>query len=502
MENQNPQERKPAIEVSTNPALRAIAKSELATIVSAELSALQSTVTELLESFVQQVSPASTRKLEQNLFARLLALGNGLISKLFNSLEADPEQQPASFKYRDKSHRRLGDCTPRNVVTRFGKITLHRSRFRRGRKGKTVFPLEIALGIQRGFTPAAASSIGQQFADTGSSQGRTIGFVKEHFGCSIGAPRLRKLGAHLADVMEPFREQCQVDQLLKWLADARKNKAKSIVLSVSRDAVSLGVAPFGFFEMASVATLSVLADGKRMGTVYLARTPETNQQTLSKQLTSLLKATLRASTQKPEVVYVTDAGITETAYWKNELSRFYVEGVRIKIHRVVDYYHASQRLTAIADCLKFAKAKQSREDWLERMRKLLTEEGGQGRVMRSVSKMKRLYGIKSGKEDEFDAAMGYLRNQKRYMNYFAMREQHFPIGSGVVESACKQIVSERMKLSGMRWKSEGAQAVMTLRSIKLSRIWDNVFGRMLNDVQPVSDATTNQEMDFIDSTGA
>ena len=69
-------------------------------------------------------------------------------------------------------------------------------------------------------------------------------------------------------------------------------------------------------------------------------------------------------------------------------------------------------------------------------------------------------------------------------------------------SACKQIVSERMKLSGMRWKSEGAQAVMTLRSIKLSRIWDNVFGRMLNDAQPVSDATTNQEMDFTDSTGA
>ena len=31
---------------------------------------------------------------------------------------------------------------------------------------------------------------------------------------------------------------------------------------------------------------------------------------------------------------------------------------------------------------------------------------------------------------------------------------------------------------------------MTLRSIKLSSIWDNVFGRMLNDVQPVSDATT------------
>ena len=153
MENQNLQERKPAIEVSTNPVLRAIAKSELEAIVSAELATLQSTVTEMLESFVQQVSPVSTRKLEQTLFAQLLALGNGLISKLLNSLESEPQQQPGVVKYRDKNYRRLGDCTPRNVVTRFGKITLHRSRFRRGRKGKTIFPLEIALGIQQGFTP-------------------------------------------------------------------------------------------------------------------------------------------------------------------------------------------------------------------------------------------------------------------------------------------------------------------------------------------------------------
>ena len=223
---------------------------------------------------------------------------------------------------------------------------------------------------------------------------------------------------------------------------------------------------------------------------------------MSKQLTSLLKATLRGCPKKLEVVYVTDAGATETAYWKNELSRFYVDGVRIKIHRVVDYYHASQRLTTIANCLKFGKAKQLREDWLERMRKRMMETGGHGRVMRSVSKMKRLYGIKRGKKKEFDSAVGYLRNQKRFMNYFAMREQHFPIGSGVVESACKQIVSERMKLSGMRWKATGAQAVMTLRSIKLSAIWGKVFGRMLQQVDPVSDVTTYQTPTFTDSKGA
>ena len=147
---------------------------------------------------------------------------------------------------------------------------------------------------------------------------------------------------------------------------------------------------------------------------------------------------------------MTDAGKIETAYWKNELSKFYVDGKRVKIHRVVDYFHASERLTVIADCLKLGKTKQVRSAWLDSARKRLKHKGGHGRLMRSIAAMRRKYGIKSGKKSEFDKAVGYLNNQKRYMNYDAMKQQQFPIGSGVVESACKQVVTERMKLAGMR----------------------------------------------------
>ena len=480
----------------------AIAKPEIESSIDTGLTRLKQAVTQLIAPFIHGVTPCSTRDLEQDLLDSLFAFAKDLVEQLFNSLESTVAELPATVNHRGNNYRHLEDAKPRDVVTRFGKITLIRSRYRRGRSGKTIFPLEITLGLQKGFTPAAASIVGQQFATTGSSQGRTIEFVKDHLGASIGPSRLRKLGRHLAAEMDPFREQCQLEQLLSWLADARKSQAKSVVLSVSRDAVSLGIAPWGYFEMASVATISVLADGKRLGTVYLGRTPETNQKTLSKQLSSLLRATLAAWSLRPHVVYVTDAGITETAYWKNELSKFYVAGERIKIHRVVDYYHASERLTVIADCLKFGKAKQERSSWLADIRKRLKEKGGHGRVMRSIAAMRRKRGIKSGKKDEFNKAIGYLNNQKRYMNYFAMKQQRFPIGSGVVESACKQVVSERMKLSGMRWKHPGAQAVMTLRCIKLSNIWKQVFDRMLLAIQPVSEPTTIETPCFEGSSGA
>lgn len=477
------------MKVSANTFDRAIPKSEVESLISTSLDQLKRTTLDLLVRFISEVTPESTLSLELATFESALKYCRNLLEQVFNSLEPTEDELPPVVKHRDNNYRKLKDSTPREVVTRFGKISLIRSRYRRGRAGKTIFPLEIALGLQQGTTPLAASVIGKQFATTGSSQGRTVEFTQEHLACSIGVGRLRKLGQHLALEMEPFREQCQLAQLLRWLADARKTGTNSIVLSVSRDAVSLGLAPFGFFEMASVATISVLAEGKRLGTVYLGRTPETNQKTLSRQLSSLLRLTLQGCSDPPSVVYVTDAGKVETAYWKNELSKFYVDGKRIKIHRVVDYYHASQRLTVIADCLKLGKTKAKRQQWLERMRKLLKKKGGHGRVMRSVAAMKREYGIKSRKRSDFNKAVGYLNNQKRFMDYFRMKSNHFPIGSGVVESACKQVVSERMKLAGMRWKKTGAQAVMTLRCILLSGIWNQVFDKLLQSETPVTQST-------------
>lgn len=52
--------------------------------------------------------------------------------------------------------------------------------------------------------------------------------------------------------------------------------------------VSLGITPFGHVEMTFVPTLNVYSNAHRLGTVYLACTPEENQETLSRSLASLL----------------------------------------------------------------------------------------------------------------------------------------------------------------------------------------------------------------------
>jgi hypothetical protein len=403
----------------------------------------------------------------------------------FNALEPLVAELPPQVERGGNIYRRLRIKTRHaQILTRFGNITLTRATYRLGSRGTTIAPLEKVLGIECGATPGALDLVGRVVAAAGSSQERAIEIVQERTGATIGSEKLRSLSAYLTEILEPQREVCQVQQLEQWIDDVVKRK-ETVTLAISRDGVSLGIAPFGNFEMASVATLSIYGNGKRIGTVYLACAPQENQETLSRNCTSILTAIIRSrDLHIDRYVYVTDAGKIETAYWKNVLRKFYVDGVRIQIERILDYYHASLRLTSIADALLLTTSQ--RTEWLTRVRKLLLNPSGWGRVMHSIAGMVQKYGIKTAEQSNFEKAKRYLHRYRRFMNYAAYRSQGCPIGSGVVESACKQIVSERLKLSGMRWSHAGAQQIMTLRSILLSQTWPATFHQALLSHPPVN----------------
>lgn len=475
------------VQVKVGSLIRTITEQEISEIVRKIVAQLEVNLTSVLSGFLSAgVSAVGMLKLENRLAESVRESARKILHWLVSDLEPELEEMPPVIKRNGKNFRRLSEKTDRrSVVTCFGNIELNRARYRQGSNGKTIFPLELLLGIEAGFTPAAANMIGKQFATSGSSQGRTREMILERTGASIGNEKLRKLIGVLAESFEPLRESTQLQELMRLIKEARKSK-ETPVISISRDGVALGLSPLSIFEMAGVASISVLSNGKKLGTVYLANTPQVNQEDLSRNLTSLLTETVRAcGSSLPKIVYVTDAGKIETAYWKNVLRKFFVAGVRVPIVRVVDYYHASERLTKIAEALKLNS--DERTAWLSRMRTTLLEPGGHGRILRSIAHMKAAYGYKSSLASEARKAEAYLRRYKRFMDYDGARAEGFPIGSGIVESACKQIVSERMKLSGMRWRREGAQQVMTLRCILLSNIWKKVFDKWLQSKPAVSD---------------
>jgi hypothetical protein len=68
------------------------------------------------------------------------------------------------------------------------------------------------------------------------------------------------------------------------------------------------------------------------------------------------------------------------------------------------------------------------------------------------------------------------------MNYSALVKLGLPIGSGVVEAACKTLVAQRLKLSGMRW-GRGAQAILTARGWDQSERFDEAWALLAAEHQ-------------------
>jgi hypothetical protein len=75
-----------------------------------------------------------------------------------------------------------------------------------------------------------------------------------------------------------------------------------------------------------------------------------------------------------------------------------------------------------------------------------------------------------------DAATYFIHNAAR-MHYDQYRAAGYLIGSGTVESSCKQIVTQRLKCSGAQWIVPGAVDTAKARAAWLSEAWTPVCMR-------------------------
>jgi hypothetical protein len=82
-------------------------------------------------------------------------------------------------------------------------------------------------------------------------------------------------------------------------------------------------------------------------------------------------------------------------------------------------------------------------------------------------------------QDNLSAAVTYFQNHLHQMNYAFYCNQHYPIGSGVTEAACKTVIKQRLCCSGMRWKEAGAAVVLSLRTLVLtSTRWSQFWNKL------------------------
>lgn len=134
--------------------------------------------------------------------------------------------------------------------------------------------------------------------------------------------------------------------------------------------------------------------------------------------------------------------------------------------QIVDWYHASQYVWNAATTL-YGEDSGRRTAWAKQQLAVLWE-GQVDVVLRALQARETAGG-------GVTEAMSYFTSHQNRMHYGAYRARGLQIGSGTMESGCKQVVSARLKLAGMIWNAEGADAVATVRAWLKSERWDEAM---------------------------
>jgi hypothetical protein len=137
---------------------------------------------------------------------------------------------------------------------------------------------------------------------------------------------------------------------------------------------------------------------------------------------------------------------------------------------ILDLLHVTPRLWQAAHVFH-KEGSQEAEDFV-RDRVLRVLQGKAAGVIRGLREMATKHGLTGAKKKTLAKVCGYLEANLERMHYDEYLRAGYPIASGVVEGACRHLVKDRMERAGMHWTIPGAQAMLDVRSIYVSGLWE------------------------------
>jgi hypothetical protein len=373
----------------------------------------------------------------------------------------------------ERHHRVLRCETTYNSAA--GPVRVERSLYRPAQGGHAVCPLELRAGIIEGaWTPLAAKQATWVVAHLTPQEGAELFTLLGNMTPSKST--LDRLPKALSVPWETQRPRFEAT-----LRQQEEIPHEAVAMAVSLDGVmapmkdgqrqakrtharAMGKSPSGpaGYQEVGCATVSYYdRHGERLCTRRLARMPEPNKATLKSQLTAEVMGAL---IQRPDlrVVKVAD-GAPDNWSYLGETLPFGVE--------VLDFYHAAEHLGAALGAA-YGEGTPTYQERVETLSEVLRDEPrGVDKVVGALCRLRMRY----PRRQAIHTALSYFRDHRHRMRYADLRAQNLPIGSGVVEAACKTLVSQRLKRSGMRWRMAGGQAILTFRALcqseRFERAW-------------------------------
>jgi hypothetical protein len=147
--------------------------------------------------------------------------------------------------------------------------------------------------------------------------------------------------------------------------------------------------------------------------------------------------------------------------------------------KILDIVHVCEYVWEAGTAI-YGEKNPKRREWVRK--KLLDILNGKvGYVIGALKQIKQKNKLSKSKYDMIHKVIRYLTNHKHMMHYNEYLAKGYPIGTGVVESACGSLVKSRMERNGMRWSIAGAQAMLQLRAVSRNKHWTHFMEHFINE---------------------
>jgi hypothetical protein len=136
--------------------------------------------------------------------------------------------------------------------------------------------------------------------------------------------------------------------------------------------------------------------------------------------------------------------------------------------QILDYYHAVEKICAFAQ-FQYPQDTE-RHSWVDKQKELLWADG----VATIIERLKLVTPRNDLAAKSLSDLIRYYDTNQNRMKYGTYRAMGLLVGSGAIESAHRNVLQQRLKLSGQRWSINGAQNIANLRAYNKGNQWMNV----------------------------
>jgi hypothetical protein len=338
-----------------------------------------------------------------------------------------------------------------------GPCRVERYTYQSSNGGRTYCPLEQHARIIENTTPHFASIV------TGKYSAQSAGEVIKDLTRTMQRNVTR---SYIQDLCESVGRAVQAKEIfLAYKIKTPPSKVHAIL--VAADAANVNLVNEGYKNVCAGCFCLMDEHGECLETICIANAPEEGKTSFWKRMEL---ETARLKELMPDVAWF---GISDGACDIQAWLERHCDVVTL------DFFHLSEYLNEAKAA--FGASQQKQQSWVEKvLHELKHEPGAAPRILEQLER-KSKSNCKSLSEEMLSAvvkAVGYMERNIQRMEYADVREANMPIGSGVIEATCKNLIKQRACGSGMKWKRKGLQNVLSLRSLyQSSDRWEQFWQR-------------------------